>query len=93
MAPRDSSHSALLRRQPWARASLRGVNAAVVGLLLAAFYNPVWTSGIGNAGDFALGAAAFLLLLMWKTPPWLVVVFCAIGGVALTFVPQGFLAF
>jgi chromate transporter len=68
---------------------LRGVNAAVVGLLLAALYRPVWTSAITNAGDFALGIAAFLLLLMWKTPPWLVVVFCAIGGEALTLVPFG----
>ena len=69
-----------LRRHPSAQAALRGVNAAVVGLLLAALYRPVWTTGITNAGDFALGIAAFLLLFMWKTPPWLVVVFCAIGG-------------
>jgi len=72
-----------LRRRSWAQAMLRGVNAAVVGLLLAALYRPVWTSAITNAGDFALGATAFLLLFMWKTPPWLVVVFCAIGGKAL----------
>jgi len=72
-----------LRRRSWAQAMLRGVNAAVVGLLLAALYRPVWTSAITNAGDFALGTAAFLLLFMWKTPPWLVVVFCAIGGEAL----------
>ncbi len=78
-----------LRRRSWAQAMLRGVNAAVVGLLLAALYRPVWTSAITNAGDFALGIAAFLLLLMWKTPPWLVVVFCAIGGEALTLVPFG----
>ena len=78
-----------LRTRAWAPAALRGVNAAVVGLLLAALYRPVWTSGIANAGDFALGAAAFLLLLMWKTPPWLVVVFCAIGGAVLTLVPIG----
>jgi chromate transporter len=69
-----------LRRQPWARSALRGVNAAVVGLLLAALYNPVWTAGITSAADFALASAAFLLLLMWKTPPWLVVVLSAIGG-------------
>src|SRR5580692_9122515 len=74
-----------LRRRSWAQAALRGVNAAVVGLLLAALYNPVWTSGITSAGDFALGVTAFLLLFMWKTPPWLVVAFCAIGGAALTF--------
>jgi len=72
-----------LRRQPWAQSALRGVNAAVVGLLLAALYNPVWTTGITNARDFALGCIAFLLLFVWKTPPWLVVVFCAVGGAAL----------
>jgi chromate transporter len=73
-----------LRRQDWARSALRGVNAAVVGLLLAALYNPVWTSGILKPGDFALAAAAFLMLFMWQTPPWLVVVFCALGGAALS---------
>jgi chromate transporter len=78
-----------LRRRATAQAALRGVNAAVVGLLLAALYRPVWTSGITDAGDFALGAAAFLLLFIWKTPPWLVVVFCALGGAALTLVPFG----
>lgn len=78
-----------LRRRPAAQAALRGVNAAVVGLLLAALYNPVWTSGIKSAGDFALGVAAFLLLFMWKTPPWLVVAFCAIGGAVLALIPFG----
>jgi chromate transporter len=76
-----------LRRRPAAQAALRGVNAAVVGLLLAALYNPVWTSGITSAGDFALGVAAFLLLFMWQTPPWLVVAFCAVGGATLTLIP------
>jgi chromate transporter len=69
-----------LRRKPWAQSALRGVNAAVVGLLLAALYDPVWTAGITSPADFALGSAAFLLLFMWKTPPWLVVVACALGG-------------
>jgi chromate transporter len=69
-----------LRRQPWAQSALRGVNAAVVGLLLAALYNPVWTAGITSGADFALASAAFLLLFMWKAPPWLVVVLCALGG-------------
>ena len=78
-----------LRRRPWAQSALRGVNAAVVGLLLAALYNPVWTSGITSAADFALGVAAFLLLFMWKTPPWLVVVFCALGGAATAAFPFG----
>jgi chromate transporter len=69
-----------LRRQGWARSALRGVNAGVVGLLLAALYNPVWTSAITSAADFALASAAFLLLFMWKAPPWLVVLLSAVGG-------------
>jgi chromate transporter len=72
-----------LRRRSNTQAALRGVNAAVVGLLLAAFYNPVWTTGILNNGDFALALAAFMLLFMWQTPPWLVVVLCAAGGQVL----------
>jgi chromate transporter len=69
-----------LRRRPLAQAALRGVNAAVVGLLLAALYQPVWTVGITNAADFALAVAAFLLLFMWQTPPWLVVILSAAAG-------------
>jgi chromate transporter len=69
-----------LRRRPLAQSALRGVNAAVVGLLLAALYQPVWTTGITNGADFALAAAAFLLLFMWQTPPWLVVIICALAG-------------
>lgn len=73
-----------LRRGTMVQAALRGVNAAVVGLLLAALYSPVWTAGITNAGDFALASAAFLLLFMWQMPPWRVVLLCAVGGVGLT---------
>ena len=72
-----------LRKKPAAQAALRGVNAAVVGLLLAAFYDPVWTAGIVVKSDCALAAAAFVLLFMWSTPPWLVVLLCAAGGQAL----------
>ena len=72
-----------LRRKPAAQAALRGVNAAVVGLLLAALYDPVWTAGIRSASDFALAAAAFLLLFMWQTPPWLVVLLSAAAGAAI----------
>jgi chromate transporter len=75
-----------LRRRPWAQSALRGVNAAVVGLLLAALYNPVWTAGITSAYDFALAAAAFLLLFMWQTPPWLVVALSALGGALIAYV-------
>jgi chromate transporter len=74
-----------LRRQPIAQAALKGVNAAVVGLLLAALYHPVWTAGITNARDFALAVAAFLLLFMWQTSPWLVVILSAIGGATITY--------
>jgi chromate transporter len=78
-----------VRAYPRAQSALRGVNAAVVGLLLAALYTPVWTAGIAGPGDFALGTAAFLLLFMWQTPPWLVVIFCAIGGAALAMAHTG----
>lgn len=69
-----------LRQRPRVQQALIGVNAAVVGLLLAALYDPVWTSGILSAGDFALGLAAFTLLVFWKVPPWAVVILCALGG-------------
>lgn len=70
------------RKYPDVQSIMRGVNAAVVGILLAALYHPVWTSGILSVNDFALGLAALLLLQMWKTPPWLVVLLCALGGFA-----------
>ncbi|HEY6255365.1 MAG TPA: chromate efflux transporter [Xanthobacteraceae bacterium] len=72
-----------LRRGATAQAALAGVNAAVVGLLLAALYRPVWITGITGAADFALACAAFLLLFMWQTPPWLVVVLSAAAGAAI----------
>lgn len=70
-----------VRRHPALRRAMLGVNAAVVGLLLAAFYQPVWTSAIRSAADFALAASAFLLLVFWRVPPWLVVMLCAAAGV------------
>jgi chromate transporter len=69
-----------LRRFPLVRSALVGVNAAVVGLLLAALYHPVWTSAIKAPADFGLGLAAFALLVFWKAPPWLVVVLSALAG-------------
>jgi chromate transporter len=65
------------RRHPAMQCAMLGVNAAVVGLLLAAFYRPVWTSAILSAADFALASTGFLLLVFWKLPPWLVVALCA----------------
>jgi chromate transporter len=69
-----------LRRRDAVRAALTGVNAAVVGLLLAALYRPVWTSAIYSPTDFALVVAAFLLLAVWRSPPWLVVIFGALAA-------------
>ena len=66
-----------LRRNKRAQAALIGVNAAVVGLLLAALYQPVWTSAIVKPQDFALALLALVALMFWKLPPWLVVISCA----------------
>ncbi|MDF1486570.1 chromate efflux transporter [Ramlibacter sp. H39-3-26] len=72
-----------LRRNPHAQAALAGVNAAVVGLLLAALYNPVWTSAIHSGADFGLALAAFVALMFWRVPPWAVVLACGVGGALL----------
>lgn len=74
----------LLRANAKFQSALSGINAAVVGLLLAALYQPVWTSAILAPEDFALGLTAFGLLMYWKWPPWVVVVFCAVGGEILS---------
>ncbi|MGQ2953859.1 MAG: chromate efflux transporter [Agrobacterium sp.] len=71
------------RRHLLAQAAMRGANAAVVGILGAALYDPVWTSAIFTSKDFTLALAGFILLTVWKTPPWVVVVICAAGGVLL----------
>lgn len=76
-----------LRAVPVFQSALKGINAAVVGLLLTALYHPVWTSAIFSAADFGLAMAAFGLLMFWKCPPWLVVVLTAVGGEALSAVP------
>ena len=76
------------RLRSWASfgGALRGINAAVVGLLLAALYDPVWTSAIHGPGDFGLALVALGLLAIWKWPPWLVVSLSAGVGQALTYV-------
>jgi chromate transporter len=76
-----------VRAMPLAQSALAGINAAVVGLLLAALYHPVWTAGITDARDFALAMAAFLLLYMWQVTPWLVVILSALGAAALAGLP------
>ena len=72
-----------LRARAGFQAALRGINAAVVGLLLAALYHPVWTSAIKTPADFALALVAFGLLALWNAPAWLVVVIAAFGGAIL----------
>jgi chromate transporter len=72
-----------LRQRRGVRSALKGANAAVVGLLLAALYTPVWTSAIFNPKDFALGLIAFVLLMFWRVPPWAVVTLGAIGTEAI----------
>ncbi len=71
------------RKRADAQAVMRGVNAAVVGLLGAALYNPVWTSSVKSPGDFGIALLGFVLLTVWRTPPLLIVVISALGGIAL----------
>jgi chromate transporter len=76
-----------LRRFGPVQRMLRGVNASVVGLLLAALYDPVWTRAILAPADFALALVAFALLALWKLPPWQVVLLTGAGGWALAALP------
>jgi chromate transporter len=75
-----------LRTRAGAQAAMRGINAAVVGILAAALYDPVWTSSVKASGDFAIALIGFVLLVAWRAPPLLVVVVGALGGVALALV-------
>src|SRR5271166_1668425 len=72
-----------LRARAGARAAMAGVNAAVVGLLASALYDPVWTGAVRSPADFAIAAADFAALTVWKAPPLAVVVLTAAAGVAL----------
>jgi chromate transporter len=69
-----------LRTRPAAQAAMRGTNASVVGILATALYNPVWNSAVLTPRDFALAIAGFLLLTVWKMPPWIVVALLAAAG-------------
>ena len=71
------------RQHPVVRSMLSGVNAAVVGVLLAALYDPIFISAVRSPQVFALALAAFGLLVFWKLPPVWVVAFCALGGEVL----------
>lgn len=69
-----------LRQNAGAQAALRGANAAVVGILLAALYNPVWTVAVDSSVALAIALAAFCLLQFWKWPPWLLVLLSGVAG-------------
>ena len=72
-----------LKARPTARAAMAGVNAAVVGLLASALYDPVWTSAVRSPPDFAVAAAGFAALVVWRAPPLVVVALTAAAEVAL----------
>ena len=73
------------RRRAGAQAMMRGVNAAVVGLLGAALYNPVWTSTVHSPRDLGVALVGFVLLTAWRAPPLVVVAFSAAAGTVMSF--------
>ncbi|WP_163880710.1 chromate transporter [Paenibacillus favisporus] len=72
-----------LRNSPRVQGALIGINAAVVGILLAAFYVPIWTTAVTAPVDFALALSLFILLVFWKLPPWVVVLAGALAGMII----------
>ncbi len=74
------------RQRARAQAAMRGVNAAVVGVLAAALYNPVWTNSVSSPRDFAVALTGFILLTVWRAPPLVVVVLGALAGMALALI-------
>lgn len=75
-----------LRNNPNIKGAIMGANAAVVGILISALYNPIWTSSILRPIDFALASILFSMLVYWKLPPWIVVLTGAIGGSLMVFI-------
>ncbi|TQR18646.1 chromate efflux transporter [Psychrobacillus vulpis] len=75
-----------LRNNPKIKGAIMGVNAAVIGILISAFYFPIWTSSILAPVDFALATILFSMLAYWKLPPWIIVVSGAIGGALMTLI-------
>ncbi|MGE7546460.1 chromate transporter [Sporosarcina newyorkensis] len=75
-----------LRNNPKIKGAILGVNAAVVGILISAFYFPIWTSSILAPVDFALASVLFSMLAYWKLPPWIIVVSGAVGGSLLAMI-------
>ena len=77
------------RKRAGAQAVMRGVNAAVVGLLGAALSNPVWTSSVKTSGDFGIALVGFVLLTVWRAPPLVVVIVSALGGIIVAVLSAG----
>lgn len=75
-----------LRMNRKVKGAIMGINAAVLGILISAFYTPIWTSSIIEVHDFALAAVLFSLLVYWKLPPWMIVVIGAVGGWLLSYI-------
>ncbi|WP_242216772.1 chromate transporter [Bacillus cereus group sp. BfR-BA-01380] len=73
-----------LRRKPYVQGAMFGINAAVVGILLAAFYHPIWTSSVMQPADFVVALLLFTMLTFWKMPPWVIVIIGAISGMVLS---------
>lgn len=75
-----------LRTNQKVKGAIMGVNAAVLGILISAFYMPIWTSSITQPADFALAAVLFSLLVYWKLPPWVIVLCGALGGTLIAWI-------
>jgi chromate transporter len=75
----------LMRTHTHFQAAIRGVNAGVVGILLAALYDPIWTTAVKTPADFSLALVLFGMLMFWRLPPWVVVVSAATGGAVIAF--------
>lgn len=76
------------RQRASAQAMMRGVNAAVVGLLGAALYSPVWTGTVKAPADFGIALVGFVLLTVWRAPPLVVVAFSAMAGILAALAQQ-----
>lgn len=74
----------ILRRNSVLKASLTCINAAVVGILLAALYNPIWITAISSTADFVLAVVLFVMLVFWKLPPWIIVATGAFSGAIIS---------
>lgn len=75
-----------IRRCSYIQGVLLGINAAVVGILLSAFYNPIWTSSVMSTIDFVIASLLFCLLAFWKAPPWIIVILGALSGYILNII-------